>query len=201
MIRRLWILIVVPMLFVSCNGDGTDPPPPPPPTTTTIVQPPPPLDPRPYIQWTCHESKLTCKDRQSWAKDIFEAYTEWRGDRDLEYLLTRGWQYLKGGNSELVDLSPDELAIIVERMKRTHTRGARLGWRIENEQHRDFDPDPLGAWHRSQVRKDVAKEMIAELKAESAVYGEIASAFPDTAECDTIKCKIENLLVLSRGAQ
>ena len=78
-------------------------------------------------------------------------------------------------------------------MAEVNARGDRLIFRIQTEQHREFDPDPLGEWHRSQVRKDVALAMMDELAGQTAIYAEIAAAFPGVQGCDSIKCKLEEV--------
>jgi hypothetical protein len=84
-----------------------------------------------------------------------------------------------------------DLARVIARMSEADARGNRLIHRILTEQHRDFDPDPLGDWHRSQVRKDVATSLRDELSEQTGIYSEISSAFTLVQGCDSIRCKIE----------
>lgn len=160
------------------------------PASTTTAPPEPPVSQKPqdYIQWSCHESKPTCRDRFDWVGQVDFAYTVWRGSWDLRSLLTRGRRYLKGGTDELVDMTPGELRTVIEKMELVNARGDRLIRRITTEKHRDFDEDPLAAWHRSQVRKDVARGMVNELVEQTDVYTLIAGAFPLVKGCDSLRC-------------
>jgi hypothetical protein len=183
--------------LAACDSDGKPPPPittttTAPVSTTTTQKPPPSRRPQDYIQWTCHVSKPLCVDRHAWSLDVDLAYTEWRGHRDLAALRANP-EFLKGGSRELVDLTPGELDLVIAHMESVDSRGTRLIFRILNERHRDFDSDPLGDWHRSQVRVDVAKEMRAELQAQTQVYTDIASAFPPSENCDSIACRIKEM--------
>ena len=112
---------------------------------------------------------------------------------DLLYLLIHGTRFLRGGSRELLDLSTGELSAIIEKMITVNAVGDRLIHRILNEKHRFFDPSPLGEWHRSQVRRDVARAMHLDLNDETAIYGGIASAFPPVHGCDSIRCKVRRL--------
>ncbi len=199
--RLMRVTALFLLTFVACNGNEE----PPPPTTTTTTQrpttttvkPPPSPDPKDYIQWSCHASKPRCKNRGVWAGELDAAYSEWRGHRDLLALLAAP-EFLKGGNRTLVDLTPVELELVIAKMKDVSARADKLEWRIVSERHRDFDPDPLGDWHRSQVRKAVAGicalgtcgGMHGELDKQTKVYTEIASAFPDMPGCDSLRCRI-----------
>jgi hypothetical protein len=144
----------------------------------------PPLQPDPnpsetlYIPWI---------DRENWASRVDFAYTVWRGERDLASILTaHGRRYLRGGDRELLFQDEVELRVVIEKMTEVNARGDRLAHRILTERHR-FYPN------RSQVRKRVANDMIAELERETAKYAEIASRFPLVAGCDAIECKIRKL--------
>lgn len=201
----LIMLIVLGWCLSSCTPEGVEPAPDPPLVTTTSVDaglptttPPEPPDPptsRPqdYIQWTCHASKPRCIDRFKKARELDLAYHVDRGHRDLEYLRDRGRMFLKGGARALVDLTVDKLVLVINKMAHVDARGNRLIFRIENQQHRDFDANPLGDWHRSQVRVKRANAMRDELKAQTAIYGEIASSFPPVKGCDSIRCKVKKL--------
>ena len=198
-----WVALVITISVVIATCVQPPPPDDPPVTTTvppvTTTAPPDPPDPPPtsrpqdYIQWTCHASKPTCVDRFGWSRSLDIAYSVWRGERDLAYLHNSGGRYLKGGDRELIDMTSGELAGIIAAMESVNARGDRTIHRIETLQHRDFDPDPLAPWHRSQVRKDVATEMREELEEETDNYGTIAAEFPAVEGCDSIACKVDKL--------
>ncbi len=206
--KRASLLLSLVIWWGGCTPEEDEPPPDtsttttiPLSTTTIPPDPPPPVArPQDYIQWSCHASKPRCKSRHRWNTELDEAYTEWRGHRDLLSLLAAP-EFLKGGARPFVDLTPGELELVIGRMEVVSARGDRLRWRIFSERHRDFDPDPLGDWHRSQVRKAVAGicapgicgGMRGELDEQTAIYGEIAAAFPAVPGCDSLRCRIDRM--------
>ena len=196
---KVFVPIVLWWCLAACAPEGVDPDPSPSPTVPAPSEPPtvptpepPAARPQNFIQWSCHQSKPTCTDRTDWAKGVDLAYTVWRGDRDLQYLLDPGRAYLRGGVMELVALSPGELRSVITTMREVAAKGDRLIFRILTEKHRDFDANQLGAWHRCQVRKSVAVDMRGELEAQSRIYGDIAAAFPFYRGCDSIRCWLQN---------
>ena len=198
---RKSLVVLSLVLLWHCSPSPPPPPPPPPPptttTTTTPIDPPPPPPPvsRPqdYIQWTCHESKPRCTSRVAWGKSLDNAYAVWRGEQDLQYLHDHGQRFLKGGERELVDMTADQLVQVIAGMTEVNARGNRTIHRILTLQHRFFVADPLAPWHRSQVRKTVAKVMRDELEKETSEYAAIAVMFPQVVGCDSIRCKVRRL--------
>ena len=127
-----------------------------------------------YIPWG---------DREEWAARVFHAYTVWRGERDLGYLL----RYLDFVNDALgTEIGRNKLSVLMETMQDAHNRQDRLVFRIETEKHRKYA-------NRSQVRKIVANEMIKELNMLTKEYGEIAKLIPHQPGCDSIKCRIQKM--------
>lgn len=144
--------------------------------TPDLPDPPVVRNPKDYVQWDL---------REEWATKIELAYTPWRGDRDLDYLLQFGSAFLKGGAEEIVPLTRVELQEIVNTMVDVALSGQRLKHRVLTERHVEF-------LDRGQVRKSVVNDMVQELVVQSRIYGSISDLFPLSSVCDTIKCKIQN---------
>jgi hypothetical protein len=101
---------------------------------------PPSSEPRAtdYIPWV---------ERDAWALRVMFAYSEWRGDRDLGFLLARP-EVVEAFGFDRAQLAADVDALFAYREERD-----TLAHRIANSKHRKFDD-------RSQVRKDVAEGYI-----------------------------------------
>lgn len=139
----------------------------------TPPEPPPKREPSDYIPW---------QDGEEWASRIDLAYTPWRGHRDLQYLADN----FTSDDADELGINQGQLQDIIDEMFDAHERGKRLEHRITHEQHKEFTD-------RSQVRKDIADEMIKELKEHSDIYYEIAARFPAVPGCDSIKCKLQKM--------
>ena len=83
-------------------------------------------------------------------------------------------------------------ALVLEQFA-TDERGNRTIHRINTLKHRFFEEDQLADWHRSQVRKDVARAMRNELNDATAEHGEVNNQLGDFPLCDSIRCKVKAL--------
>jgi hypothetical protein len=145
------------------------PPPLPPPDPEP--DPDPPKKPVQYIPWDL---------RQIWADTVDNAYSLYRGHRDLAYLAAYGTEYLKGGSKQLIPLTTAEIQDKIDYMFALHQESQRLQYRIVKEKHRKYEG-------RSQVRKDVANALIARLRDATADYNSVRSYIPNGDNYDSIR--------------
>lgn len=116
--------------------------------------------------------------REDWARKVDLAYTVWRGDRDLGYLLNRPDVMSKFG------INAAALRADILEMQTANADGNRLIWRIKNEMHRKFRD-------RSQVRKDVVNAMVDRLERLTERYNTWRNKFPFGPEYDSIQGYIQ----------
>lgn len=115
-----------------------------------------------------------------WKARLENAYTEWRGHRDLMPLVGRP-EWISA-----VGLTAGELQEIISDMEETQEVSRRLQYRIDNEPNPDWEG-------RSRVRKARAREHIEVLEEMTSIYDSIARKLPEVAGCDSIRCKLKKL--------
>lgn len=94
-------------------------------------------------------------ERAAWAQRIDDAYSEWRGDRDLGFLLAHGEVVAAFG------FNAEQLAADVNRLFAFRQERDALAHRIANcPKHPDFND-------RCRVRKDVANDFIRRAQTEA----------------------------------
>jgi hypothetical protein len=121
--------------------------------------------PQLYVQWD---------RREAWANKIEQAYTVWRGDRDLGYMQ---------GFPEIMDefgIDREQLNIELAEMRMVDVLGKQLAHRVRTQVHRKFRD-------RSQVRKSKVNEMVSALYAQTQVYNKYRAKFPRGPEYDSIQ--------------
>lgn len=174
---QLWKLIFAFLEKVAIAWvESQDKPEPQPEPKPTPAPPPPPTN-KPsdgrfatmYVPWD---------RRDEWAQKVDLAYTVWRGDRDLGYLLSRGDVMRKFG------IDAAKLRADILEMQKVNAEGDTLIYRIQSEQHRKFRD-------RSQVRKDVVNAMVDKLNALTERYDYWRNKFPFGPEYDSIKGYIQ----------